>query len=424
MAGIKSHGKGIQVAFYWNGRRYRPTLRIPATSANLKYAVRLKAEIERAIALGTYTMEQYARHFPTSRASRLVADKAAVTPSETFEEYSKKWLAASAHLSVGTLIKYRQALEFWNARIGNVPISEIPHSTIAALANSQGWAAKNRNNMLIPMRRTFDMAYQDGVIERNPAERIRNAKVQKEPPDPLSAEEVELVLQRMSQYDRQIVNLFEFSFFSGMRPSELIALRWGDIDWNRALARVSRAKTFGEEHETKTYKVRDVELNTRALSALTRQKEHTFLKGSYVFENPVTGEPYTEERPLRRAYWNPTLKALGMRFRNFYQTRHTFATLNLMAGATPMWVAKQLGHSSMQMVLTVYSRWIDGADKSRERSKIDELFEKTATNTPQKVKVAQKPNEIWSGREDLNLRPLAPHASTLPGCATPREHAL
>lgn len=27
----------------------------------------------------------------------------------------------------------------------------------------------------------------------------------------------------------------------------------------------------------------------------------------------------------------------------------------------------------------------------------------------------------WSGRQDLNLRPLAPHASALPGCATPRE---
>src|SRR5687768_10217557 len=27
---------------------------------------------------------------------------------------------------------------------------------------------------------------------------------------------------------------------------------------------------------------------------------------------------------------------------------------------------------------------------------------------------------IWSGREDLNLRPPAPHAGTLPGCATPR----
>ena len=29
--------------------------------------------------------------------------------------------------------------------------------------------------------------------------------------------------------------------------------------------------------------------------------------------------------------------------------------------------------------------------------------------------------DIWSGREDLNLRPPAPHAGALPSCATPRE---
>lgn len=95
-----------------------------------------------------------------------------------------------------------------------------------------------------------------------------------------------------------------------------------------------------------------------------------------MFENPVTGEPYSEERPLRRAYWNPSLKALGMRERNFYQTRHTYATLNLMAGANPMWVAKQLGNATMQMVLTIYSKWIDGVDKSNERGKIDSMFHK------------------------------------------------
>jgi hypothetical protein len=31
---------------------------------------------------------------------------------------------------------------------------------------------------------------------------------------------------------------------------------------------------------------------------------------------------------------------------------------------------------------------------------------------------------LWSGREDLNLRPLAPHASALPGCATSRPERL
>jgi len=59
------------------------------------------------------------------------------------------------------------------------------------------------------------------------------------------------------------------------------------------------------------------ELNRRAMDALTRKKPHTFLKDGYVFENPVTGERYSEERPLRRTYWNPTQKALGMRERHF-----------------------------------------------------------------------------------------------------------
>ena len=53
-----------------------------------------------------------------------------------------------------------------------------------------------------------------------------------------------------------------------------------------------------------------------------------------------------------------------------------------MAGANPMWVAKQLGHANMQMILTVYGKWIDGADKSNERGKIDLMFSNIATNTP------------------------------------------
>lgn len=382
MGGIKPHGKGIQVTFYWNGERYRPTLKIPPTASNIKYAERLKGEIERAIALGNYTLEAYASHFPTSRVARSAPAK---QTKPTFKVMANRWLLASSHLSAGTLVKYNQALDFWLSEIGDVPIDSIQYSTIAALANAQGWGAKNRNNILIPLRQVLEMAFLDGVIESNPAERIKNAKVQKEPPDPLTGEEVDVVLKHMQKYDAQIGNLFEFSFFTGMRPSEVISLRWGDIDQVRGLARVKRARTFGEEHETKTFKVRDVELNSRAKASLARQKPITFLKDGYVFENPVTGEPYSEERPLRRAYWNPTIKALGMRERNFYQTRHTYATLNLMAGANPMWVAKQLGHATMQMVLTVYSKWIDGADKSQERGKIDAMFasdsHKNATKT-------------------------------------------
>ncbi len=368
MGGIKSHRKGIQITFHWNNKRYRPTLAIPPTKNNLKYASQLKGEVERLVSLGIYTTEKYLQDFPTTNVAKSTPKTQSKT---TFKDLSVAWIKSVSHLSHGTLIKYNQALAFWVKEIGECPIDSIKYSTLAALANSQGWKPKNRNNILIPLRQVMEMAFLDEIIAVNPTVRIKNARHQIEPPDPLTAEELEQVLWYMSKYSPQIVNYFEFAFFTGMRPSEVISLKWGDIDHTRGLARVQRARTFQKEHETKTFKIRDVELNTRAKNALARQQQYTLEGNGYIFENPETNEAYGEERPLRRAYWNPTLKALGMRKRRFYQTRHTYATLNLMAGANPMWVAKQLGHVNMQMVLTVYSKWIEGADKRGEISKID-----------------------------------------------------
>ena len=100
-------------------------------------------------------------------------------------------------------------------------------------------------------------------------------------------------------------------------------------------------------------------------AALVRQKAHTYLAGGVIFLDPITGRRYVDDKPPRMQ-WNAALKGLGMRHRVAYQTRHTFATLALMAGANPMWVSRQLGHSTMQMTLSRYSRWIDQADQRRE----------------------------------------------------------
>ena len=42
-----------------------------------------------------------------------------------------------------------------------------------------------------------------------------------------------------------------------------------------------------------------------------------------------------------------------------------------MAGANPSYIARQLGHTNANMLFRVYSKWIDGADKSRERDKLN-----------------------------------------------------
>lgn len=45
-----------------------------------------------------------------------------------------------------------------------------------------------------------------------------------------------------------------------------------------------------------------------------------------------------------------------------------------MAGALPMWVSRQMGHKNMKMLLENYSRWIDQADKQKEKNKLDAIL--------------------------------------------------
>lgn len=90
-----------------------------------------------------------------------------------------------------------------------------------------------------------------------------------------------------------------------------------------------------------------------------------------IFQNPVTRRPWHDERSQRDHYWKPTLRRKGIRDRRAYQTRHTYATTALMAGANPTYIARQMGHKSAKMLFTVYAKWIDGADRGRERDKLN-----------------------------------------------------
>jgi integrase len=69
-------------------------------------------------------------------------------------------------------------------------------------------------------------------------------------------------------------------------------------------------------------------------------------------------------------YWTPALKVLGIRYRPPYNTRHTYATMMLMAGMTPAFCAKQLGHS-VDVFLRTYSKWLDGGQNDLEMQRME-----------------------------------------------------
>jgi integrase len=358
--GVYEHYGSIRISFQWKGKRCREVIKLPPTKKNLEYAANLRGEILRKIVYGTF---RYRDYFPDSELAEKVS-------SPTFFDVAKTWIEGQSHLAFSTEKEYRAMLNrYWLPDLGDIEISKITSSTLLEVIAKQSWSAKTRNNALGPLKNVFDLAHMDGFIDSNPAAKIKNAKVQKPEPDPLSLDETTLVLEWMER-EPQWKHYFEVAFFTGMRTSELIALRWGDVDFHKKTIRVHRAKVRSREKGTKTATIRDIELSSRALDALMRHKQHTFMRGEEVFIHPHTGEPIVDDRPPR-LFWESALKACGLRHRAAYQTRHTCISLWLMAGANPMWVARQAGHSSPQMTFNRYARWIARADAGLEMAKVE-----------------------------------------------------
>lgn len=320
--GVTPRGVSIAIFFMWRGERCRETIKLEPTPKNLAYAARLREEILRKIAIGTFKYEEY---FPNSKKLKKLGISTAPKAIPTFAKIADAWYESMSHLAAGTKVKYKQALDFWKEQIGDEPINSIPYSMLNKILGNQNWNAKHRNNMFIPVRRVFHTAYLDGIIEKNPAALIPNIRPQRPAPDPFAPDEVNLILNYMrDKFDEQVWNYFVFAFFTGLRPEEQIVLKWTDVDWRNQTVRVERARSAGEIKTTKTASVRDVELNLIAIGALLRQKAHTLLQvedsDGYIFQMPGEKRPWPDERTQRRRYWNPTLKKLGIRHRRMYQT--------------------------------------------------------------------------------------------------------
>ncbi|HHS8321900.1 TPA: tyrosine-type recombinase/integrase [Legionella anisa] len=356
-------GHAIRIIFSYRGVQCRETLKLEPTKANLKYAERLRGEIVNAISLGTFN---YADYFPNSKRARLFGH--AIIKATTGEMLKDYMMIAEKTLEASTYNGYRKVCEAHLYPIfGHIPIRELSPLIIRNWITELNLTVKTVRNILTPLRNMLDQALNDGVIERNPLDKLVlskliNKKTSKSnwEVDPFDLDEIKAILNEATGQAR---NLFQFAFFAGLRTSELIALEWDDIDWLKGLVRVSRAVVLKQEKGTKTKSgARDVLLLPPALEALKNQKTFTYLEGKRVFYNPRTNTPWETDGQIRKTCWAHILRKAGIRYRNPYQTRHTYASMMLSAGENPLWVATQMGHKDTEMIIKHYGRWIP--DKS------------------------------------------------------------
>ena len=373
--GVTNFRGKCRVDFKYEGRRHQPVLDLEFNARNVRASQKMMEMVRAKIAHGVFDPAAYFPDYAGLKRMSVTCD----TPSaKTFVDYAELWQASISDKAAATREDYKKILNrVWIPSLGTRPIASIRYSDLlSVLADFPTMTGKTRNNNLIPLRAVFALAKKDHAISNDPAAALENSKVQAPDPDPFELHEVDAILADLAKHtSAPVVNYFTAAFFTGIRPSELIAIRWSDVGFLRRQVRVQRAIVRGKaKSTTKTNTVRDVDLNDRALFAFEGQRQHTQLAGGAVFNNPATGKPWSDIQ-TQWEIWNVSLRRCKLRYRVPYQTRHTFATLALhLAGARPGYVARQLGHANTGMLFKVYSKWIDGADNERERAKLDAVF--------------------------------------------------
>lgn len=375
----------IEIDFYYAGERCRERIKLQPSPANLKRASQHRAAIILAVERGEF---DYATTFPKSKnAARFAKRTGDVMTVATFLD---AWLERKEkQLKASTWEDYRKTVNgHLVPEFGSSQLSDLTRASIRTWCAKLDAGNKRIGNILSVLRSALAEAEEDGLIEANPIAGWNYRKV--EPPkeeddvDPFTTKEQAAIL---AQLDGQGQNLVRFLFWSGLRTSEVVALNWSDIDFRAGVVKIRKATTQAANRRAKAEAAarsipedgiepasqvaeapktasgrRDVKLLGPAIEALQAQKSHTWLKGAEVFQNPRTGERWAGDQPIRKTLWTHALKRADVRYRNPYQTRHTYASMMLSAGEHPMWVAQQMGHKDWGMIRRVYGRFIPDAD--------------------------------------------------------------
>lgn len=346
----------------YRGMECRETLKLPHTKANIKYAERLRGEILNAIELGTFS---YAKYFPKSSQLKKFGAQPAKDQVTVGELLTDQFLAYKRTLASSTYKLYhRNYMTYLHPKWGATLLRDLTPAALRAWIGEFKLKARSVRQILIPLRSTLEQAVNDDLIESNPMDRVklkkilsRDAYIVEFVADPFSPDEIAAILAACDGQER---NMWKFAFTTGMRPSEYIALRWESVDWIGCTVKVERTRVMSENaDEVKTRAGRRlIDLRQAAHEALKDQMQHSALANGLVFLNPSYGTGWDNDKTIYRR-WQLLTRRAGVRFRNPYQTRHTFASTLLSTGENPMYVAKQMGHADTTMITRTYGKWLE-----------------------------------------------------------------
>ena len=387
MATIRERSGKLIADFRYMGIRCRETTNLEDNAYNRRILKKRLEQLEAEITLGTFEYEKY---FPKSKRVDDFKEKrsqqiAVQTRVPLFKEFTEVWFKqkqvewrTSYQQKVSIVIKNYLIPAFGNQVLSKIKKSDLLNfrASLAKVTHGKDQTslkASRINQIMTPLRMILNDAAERYEFE-SPYKNINNLKEGKIEVTPFSLEEVHKILTTVREDFRPY---YTIRFFTGMRTSEIDGLQWKNIDLQRREIHIREALVNGVLGGTKTYgSDRTIQMSDRVYQAFLQQKSLNNGKSDFVFCNRDGGP--LDYRLVNKRVWHPILRFLGLKSRRAYQTRHTAATLWLSAGENPEWIARQLGHSTTEMLFRVYSRYIPNVTR-RDGSAFEAMLEKLNT---------------------------------------------
>jgi integrase len=397
------------------GTRWRLEMRIPVDPARPE-------DGGRDLSRGGFTSYEDAEAELLLRRADVIRGVAQPVGRDTFAGYAQRWVDGYGG-SNGTRLYIRRAVDAMEPYVGHLRLTDIRPTDLAAAYRGlesglrekpsnkrrrKGLATSTVARYANWVNTIFLAALDEGLIVKNPANskhagRPKGEKAKRVKPFTIwNVDELTRFCDWALAADEPWARAFVLLSRTGLRSGEVLALRWGDLDFNRNEMRIERALHYDESlplaeryviGQVKGGRPRTVTFDTTCAALLQewRKELPVLLSGSVGNVTPLRGlrsaDPVFPSIPGRTATQSG-LHAAFLRVQKHYRAahpeldlprltvhelRHTHASLLFEAGQSVKVVQERLGHASAQVTLNTYAHLLQDA-QSRAAAALNELL--------------------------------------------------
>jgi integrase len=297
---------------------------------------------------------------------RLTANRDNPGSNVTFGALADKYMLEKLPKRYSTASKYRSRINHHiKPRWGDYPIAKIKPLPVEEWIEELALAPKTKGHIRSMMHILFRWAMKWELIEAQinlmSLVHVEGSSKRVREPVTLTAEEFHHFLQFVAEPVRTMCVV---AMCLGLRASELVGLKWGDVDWTNRHVMIQRGVVMGIEGEVKTRKShRAIPLAPDLAAMLWSYKQET-ARGAgdsdWVFPSSRTGRPWWPAS-LVRTQLIPAGVSAGVGRIGWHTFRHSYSTL-LRALKVDVKVQQELlRHSDIRTTLNIYTKAVPEA---------------------------------------------------------------